>query len=122
MGGASSWSTGALGELLITHSIPTGACGDTLVTSRHFLALTRLDTILPMFKTWTASAKELPALARAVEGHLNEFAEEVISVSYAIAGAEHHVLVVYRPVELELDATLEAAVSVAEDIVESASP
>lgn len=75
-----------------------------------------------MFKTWAISGEELPALARAVEGHLNEFAEEVISVSYAIAADDqHHVLVVYRPVELEHDASLEAAVSIAEDIVESAS-
>lgn len=80
-----------------------------------------MDTISPMFKTWTISGEELPALARAVEGHLNEFAEEVISVSYAIAEDQHHVLVVYRPVELEHEASLEAAISIAEDIVEAAS-
>ena len=72
-----------------------------------------------MFKTWTASDEDPEALARAVEGHLNEFAEDVISVSYAIAG-RHFVMVVYRQVEAAQNDRQEAAVSVAEEIVEQA--
>mgnify|MGYP007001847817 CR=1 FL=1 len=74
-----------------------------------------------MFKTWTATDDDLDTMARAVEGHLNEFAEEVVSVSYAIAEAKHHVLVVHRPVNLDLnDEAMEAVLTVAEEIVEQA--
>ena len=72
-----------------------------------------------MFKTWTASDEDPEALARAVEGHLNEFAEEVISVSYGIGG-RHFVMVGYRKVEAAQNDRQEAAVSVAEEIVEQA--
>ena len=71
-----------------------------------------------MFKTWTASDEDPEALARAVEGHLNEFAAEV-SVGYAVA-EKHFVMVVYRQVEAAQNDRQEAAVSVAEEIVEQA--
>ena len=58
-------------------------------------------------------------MARAVEGHFNEFAEKVINVSYAIGG-RHFVMVVYRQVEAAQNDRQEAAVSVAEEIVEQA--
>lgn len=72
-----------------------------------------------MFKTWTASDDDPQALARALEGHLNEFAEEVVSVGYAVAG-KHFVMVVYREVEPAQNERQEAAVSLAQDIVEQA--
>jgi len=71
-----------------------------------------------MFKTWTASDDDAQKLARAVEGHLNEFVEEVVSVGYAIAEDRHHVLVVYRSMEASHEGRMEAAVSIAEGIVE----
>ncbi len=73
-----------------------------------------------MFKTWTASDEDPETLARAVEGHLNEFAEEVVSVGYAVSANVHHVLVVYRPVEVSRDGPIEAALSIVEEIVELA--
>ncbi len=72
-----------------------------------------------MFKTWTASDDDLETLARALEGHLNEFAQEVVSLGYAIA-EKHYVIVVYRVVEPAQNDRQEAAVSVAEEIVERA--
>lgn len=68
-----------------------------------------------MYVTWSHSAEDGDALARALEAHLNEFADEVISVSYAIDRA-HHVLVVYRGIESVADAQV---VAVAEQIVDS---
>ncbi len=73
-----------------------------------------------MFKTWTASDDDAEALARLVEGHLNEFADFIESVSYSVSGGRHHVLAVYRPVEALEEDQAEAAVSFAEDIVERA--
>lgn len=72
-----------------------------------------------MFKTWTASDDSPEQLARTLEAHLNEFAEDVISVGYAVHD-RHFVIVVYRPVERAQSHSLEAAVSVAEEIVEQA--
>lgn len=73
-----------------------------------------------MFKTWTASDDDNQALARLVEGHLNEHAEVIISVSYSVEAGRHPVLAVYKPVEAADDGHLEAAVSIAEQIVEEA--
>jgi hypothetical protein len=70
-----------------------------------------------VYRAWTASAGDGEALARVLEAHLNEFAEEVLSVSYAVT-EEHHVLAVYRPIEPRGD-SLEA-VAVAEHIVDEA--
>jgi hypothetical protein len=72
-----------------------------------------------MFKTWTASAGDVESLSRELEVHLNEFADEVISVAYAVSD-RHHVLAVYRPVELSIEDRQEVAVSVAEHIIEGA--
>lgn len=73
-----------------------------------------------MFKTWTDSNDELGSLAKSLEGHLNEYADEVISVSYAIAEGRHFVLAVYRVVESNGDRRMEAAVDLAEGILEQA--
>jgi hypothetical protein len=73
-----------------------------------------------MFKTWSASDDDPEALARMVEGHLNEFAAIIESVSYSVAHGTHHVMAVYRPIEPLDDDHAEAAVSVAEDILERA--
>ena len=70
-----------------------------------------------MFKSWTTSADDADTLARNVEAHLNEHADEVLSVSYAVAD-KHRALVVYRPIEAALGAPAEAAVTVAEHILE----
>ena len=72
-----------------------------------------------MFKTWTASDDDPQALARALEGQLNEFALEVVSVAYAVA-EKHFVIVVYRQVEAAQNDRQEAAVGVAEEIMEQA--
>ena len=73
-----------------------------------------------MFKTWTASDDDPEALARHVEGHLNEYADLIISVSYSVSAGRHHVLAVYRPIDPFEDIQAEAVVSVAEEIVEEA--
>lgn len=73
-----------------------------------------------MFRTWTDSNIEPESLARALEGHLNEFADEVISVAYAVSEGQHFVLAVYRGVESNGDRHMEAAVDLAEDILEEA--
>jgi len=70
-----------------------------------------------MYKTWTASADDGESVARGLEAHLNEFAEEVVSVCYAVAG-QHHVLAVYRPLEPTIRGQEEAAVAVAEQIID----
>jgi hypothetical protein len=72
-----------------------------------------------MFKTWTASSGDVESLSRELEVHLNEFADEVISVAYAVSD-RHYVLAVYRPVELSIEDRQEVAVSVAEHIIEGA--
>jgi hypothetical protein len=72
-----------------------------------------------MFKTWTASSGDVESLARELEVHLNEFADEVISVAYAVTD-RHHVLAVYRLIDLSIEDREEAAVSVAEHIIEGA--
>lgn len=73
-----------------------------------------------MFKTWTDSNEELESLAKSLEGHLNENAEEVISVGYAVADGRHFVLAVYLAVEPNGDRRMEAAVDLAEGILEQA--
>ncbi len=72
-----------------------------------------------MYKAWSASAQDVGTLARGLEAHLNEFAYEVVSVSYAI-DKHHHVLAVYRPLEPDIGDSHEVAVSVAEQIIDSA--
>jgi hypothetical protein len=72
-----------------------------------------------MFKTWTASSSDVESLSRELEVHLNEFADEVISVAYAVTD-RHYVLAVYRAVELSIEDRQEVAVSVAEHIIEGA--
>jgi hypothetical protein len=69
-----------------------------------------------MYKVWTASAAQATALARSLESHLNEYAEEIISVSYAVTDV-HHVLAVYRMVDLTDGAGAEAAVAAAEELM-----
>jgi hypothetical protein len=73
-----------------------------------------------MFKTWTDSNDELESLAQSLEGHLNEYADEVISVGYAVSEGRHFVIAVYRAVEANGDRRMEAAVDLAEDILEEA--
>ena len=73
-----------------------------------------------MYKTWTGQSDDMDTLARNLEAHLNEYADEVVSVSYAVAGA-HYVLAVYREIEMASDAREEAAVTVAEQIIDEAS-
>ena len=72
-----------------------------------------------MFQVWTGSSHDPAALARQLEAHLNEFAAEVVSVSYSVAG-KHFALAVYRPIETWPDDSMEAAVSIAEEIVADA--
>lgn len=74
-----------------------------------------------MFKTWTASAEDLETAARELEAHLNEYADEVVAVTYAVAGA-HRVLAVYKPVEAAgLEGEAEAVVAV-EEMLEGLPP
>ncbi|MBV9279137.1 MAG: hypothetical protein JOZ41_03560 [Chloroflexi bacterium] len=72
-----------------------------------------------MYKTWCASAEDPETLARVLEAHLNEFADEVVSVSYSV-DRHHHVLAVYRPVEPGELGSQQAAVTVAERIIDHA--
>ncbi len=69
-----------------------------------------------MYVAWTASASTPEELARAVETQLNEYAEDIISVSYAVDHG-HHALLVYRSIE-PIDATSVGAVAVAEQIID----
>lgn len=69
------------------------------------------------YQTWTACDRDAEALARALEAHLNEFAERVISVAYAVTD-QHYVLAVYEPVDTVLTDEEEAAVTVAEQIID----
>lgn len=70
-----------------------------------------------MYKALTISATLPDELARGVEAHLNEFAAEIVSVSYAI-GDGHHALVVYREIDTSGEAASDQAVAVAEQIIE----
>ena len=70
-----------------------------------------------MFRVWTSDDDDIDRLARELEAHLNEFADEVLSVSYAVDGV-HRVLAVYRAVELTAESA--EAVAQAEEIVEGA--
>jgi hypothetical protein len=72
-----------------------------------------------MFSVWTASDDDPDALARRLEAHLNEFAADVLAVSYSVA-SQHFVMAVYRRVEASTEDRLEAAVGIAEDIVSDA--
>lgn len=73
-----------------------------------------------MFLTYTNSDTDAVTLARNLAAHLNEFAERVISVSYSVSEGQHYVLAVYEEVTASDDGRMEAAVSLAEDIVEQA--
>jgi hypothetical protein len=72
-----------------------------------------------MYKTWAFSAQDGETVARNLEAHLNEHASEIISVSYAVA-KKHHVLVVYRVIEVSDTVGAEYAVSAAEHIIDQA--
>lgn len=74
-----------------------------------------------MFKTWCASADQLETLARDLEAHLNEYADEVVAVSYAIGDA-HAILAVYKPVEPGALVGEAEAVVAAEEIIEGLPP
>lgn len=69
------------------------------------------------FQTWTSSNTDAGTLGRELEAHLNEFAERVISVAYAVTDA-HYVFALYEPVQPAGDASEEAAVTVAEQIID----
>jgi hypothetical protein len=69
------------------------------------------------FETWTSCNHDAESLARALEAHLNEFAERVISVAYAVTDL-HYVLAVYEPVDAASSIAEEAAVTVAEQIID----
>lgn len=73
-----------------------------------------------MYRTWTASGSDAQSVARELEAHLNEYADSVVSISYAVDG-EHHVLVVYTPIEMTA-ITEESAVAVAEHIIDASPP
>lgn len=70
-----------------------------------------------MYRAWTASADDPEELARAVEVHLNEFAEEIISVAYAV-DRNHHVFVVYRPIEVEVAEAAAEVLATADALLE----
>ncbi len=72
-----------------------------------------------MYKAWSAKAPEESELARAIELHLNEFAEEVISVAYAI-GDQHYALVVYRPIDARELVSMQSALAEAVQIIDDA--
>lgn len=72
-----------------------------------------------MYKTWTGFADDAPTVARDLEAHLNEYAGEVVSVAYAVSDL-HYVLAVYREVDAGHEASHEAAVSIAEQIIDHA--
>ena len=73
-----------------------------------------------MYRTWTSSADDAATLARELEIHLNEYAEQVVSICYAVSGG-HHVLVVYKEIETLAIAVEEAAVAEAEHIIDGGS-
>lgn len=73
-----------------------------------------------MYKTWTAHGDDAEGVARQLEAHLNEYAQHVVSVAYAVAG-QHYVLAVYKEVEAAVDMREEAAVTLAEHIIDEAS-
>lgn len=72
-----------------------------------------------MYRTWVFSADEAEFLARSLEIHINEFADEIVSVSYSV-DSRHHVLLVYREIDTTNVERAEAAVSVAEHIIDEA--
>ncbi|GAC1403354.1 MAG: hypothetical protein NVSMB52_17360 [Chloroflexota bacterium] len=72
-----------------------------------------------MYKTWTFSADNSDVLARALEAHLNEFAQEVVDVSYAISD-RHYVLATYIEIILPGAPAEGGAVAVAEQILDEA--
>lgn len=74
-----------------------------------------------MFKAWTGSAGDAETLARSLEAHLNEFAAQVVSIGYAVAGG-HHALVVYRSIDMSESEPTQTAVEVAESILDDARP
>lgn len=74
-----------------------------------------------MNAAWTAEARDGRSLERMIEAHLNEFAGQVISVSYHVSESGiHRALAVY--VEIEPGDFAAEAVAVAELIVEEPRP
>ncbi len=73
-----------------------------------------------MYKAWWCSAPAGETLAKLVEAHLNEFADEVISVAYSISD-EHNVLAIYREIAESHESEMEASVSIAEQILDEAN-
>ncbi|MGH2441588.1 MAG: hypothetical protein ACRDFX_00290 [Chloroflexota bacterium] len=71
-----------------------------------------------MYKVWATSAENAGELARSIERHLNEFAEEVISVCYEV-DTGHHALVVYRANGTMVEVREEEAVAEAEQIIDT---
>ena len=71
-----------------------------------------------MFRAYTATAASAELLARQLEAHLNEYASEVVSVSYSVEAQVHRVLAVY--VELETGDVAEAALAAVEEVLEEA--
>lgn len=72
-----------------------------------------------MFKAWTDSADDPELLARSLEAHLNEFAAEVVAVSYD-SGDKHRVLAVYRTIEPAVSDSAEAVLAEAESLLDEA--
>lgn len=70
-----------------------------------------------MFKTWTDSADSAELLARDLEAHLNEFAAEVVAVSYHV-DRKHRVLAVYRVIEPPVSDAAEAVLAEAESVLD----
>lgn len=70
-----------------------------------------------MYRTWTGSASDAATVARALEAHLNEYASDVVSIAYSVE-KEHYVLAVYRQLEASAEAGVEAAVAVAQHIID----
>jgi hypothetical protein len=75
-----------------------------------------------MYKAWWTSAEAGGELAQKLEAHLNEFAGEIIGVSYAVDTGTHQVLAVYRAVESSEASSAEDAVAVAERIIDRMHP
>jgi hypothetical protein len=71
-----------------------------------------------MYRSWTCSGENGESVARSLEAHLNEFAGEVVSVSYAV-DETHYVLVVYRAIAGLTEAPA-IAVAEAEQILDTA--
>lgn len=86
--------------------------------ARGLLGLVRADRARrrAVYQVWTASAESAEALEHKLEVQLNEFAEEVVSVSYAVTDSGgHHVLLVYRGIASGTGLRAAVAAEVAEE-------